>query len=186
MKRLAFAPPPLQRLRAAAAACFAGLPLAAGATPDFAVPAVVCVPGNTQTMNAENKPLSAGVARQAGRNTPPRMYFCPVFNPDVAASQPSWGTLRLTYADNTPAKGNVVVRLFAKSRAKVPTDPPLGATFSIAQVASLPAVGTSVVSAPLTAQMDFHRYTYWFVLEMSSPTGINSPQVDVHELQLTD
>ncbi|MBS0447088.1 MAG: hypothetical protein JSR59_14200 [Proteobacteria bacterium] len=168
------------------AAALAAFPHAASATSDLAVPAVVCVPGNTQTMNAENKPLTAGVVRQMGRNTPPRSYYCPIFNPDLTAAQPSWHTLRLTYADNTAAKGNITLRLFAKSRAKVVTDPPLGTTFVVAQVASQAGVGVREVSAPFSAALDFDRYSYWFVLDLAALTGTVGAQVDAHELQLTD
>jgi len=159
---------------------------AAQATPDFALPAVVCVPGDTPTMNSENKPVLTGVIRrQAGRNTPPRLYFCPIFNPDFTASKASWGMLRVTYFDNTSASGNIVVRLFAKSRAKAVGDPPLGTTFVVAQVNSVPAPVVSVVSAPLSTALDFHRFSYWFVVDLTA-SGSSAPQVDVHELQLTN
>jgi len=173
--------------RLALMALLAGLPLAARATADLAVPAVVCVPANTQTMNAENKPLTLGVVRQsAGRSTPPRAYFCPVFNPDItAAVQPSWRYLRMTYADSSGSSGNAVLRLFAKSRAKTPGDPPLGTTLALAQVSSVPSVGVAVVSTALPVVLDFHRFSYWFVLDLQAFTGTTT-QVDVHELQLTD
>jgi hypothetical protein len=34
--------------------------------------------------------------------------------------------------------------------------------------------------------LDFHRYTDWFAVEMPSPAGSTAPQVDAHELHLTD
>lgn len=175
----------LHRLLPAAVVLLA-TPLVAQATPDLTIPAVVCVPGDTVSMNAENKPLTAGVVRKEGRNTPPRMYFCPVFNPDLTAEQPSWRHLRLTYADNTGVKGNISVRLFAKSRAKLSVDPPLGATFKVAQVLSQPAPTVSVVSVALPAALDFHRFTYWLVLDVASPSLATSARIDVHEMQLTD
>ncbi len=161
-------------------------PLVAHATPDFTIPAVVCVPGDSETMNAENKPLTAGVVRKEGRNTPPRSYFCPVFNPDLTAAQPTWRHLRLTYSDNTGTKGNISARLFAKSRAKLAIDPPLGTTFQLAQVYSLPAPTVNVVSVALPAALDFHRFTYWLVLDVGSPSRLRSAVIDVHEIQLTD
>ncbi len=168
-----------------AAAALAATPLAAQATPDFTIPAVVCVPGDTVSMDAENKPLTAGVVRKEGRNTPPRMYFCPVFNPDFTAAQPTWRNLRLTYADNSGSKGNVSVRLFAKSRAKLAIDPPLGTTFKLAQLYSLPAPAVNTVSVALPGALDFHRFSYWLVLDITSPSGLTSV-VDVHDMQLTD
>jgi hypothetical protein len=169
-----------------AVAALAGLPLVGHATPDFTIPAVVCVPGDTVSMNAENKSLTAGVVRKEGRNTPPRMYYCPVFNPDFTAAQPSWRHLRLTYADNSGVRGNISVRLYAKSRAKAAIDPPLGATFKVAQVLSLPAPTVNVVSVALPGALDFHRYSYWLVLDVGSPTFATAARVDVHEIQLTD
>ena len=167
-------------------AALGAAPLVAHATPDFTIPAVVCVPGDTVSMNAENKPLTAGVVRKEGRNTPPRVYFCPVFNPDFTAAQPSWRHLRLTYADNTGIRGNISARLFAKSRAKAAIDPPLGVTFKVAQVLSVPAPTINVVSVALPVALDFHRFTYWLVLDVASPSGVTSAVIDVHEIQLTD
>jgi hypothetical protein len=161
-------------------------PLVSHATPDLTIPAVVCVPGDTVSMNAENKPLTAGVVRKEGRNTPPRMYYCPVFNPDFTAAQPSWRHLRLTYADNSGIKGNISARLFAKSRAKAAIDPPLGTTFKLAQVLSVPAPTVNVVSVALPGTLDFYRFTYWLVLDVASPTWMTSAVIDVHEIQLTD
>jgi len=114
------------------------------------------------------------------------MYFCPIFNPDVTAAQPSWRHLRLTYADNTGVKGNISVRLFAKSRAKQAIDPPLGTTVKLAQLFSLPAPTVNVVSVALPGTLDFHRFLYWLVLDLTSPTFATAPQIDVHDIQLTD
>lgn len=169
------------------AAGFLGLAPAAQATPDFTVPTVICVPGNTQTMNAENKPLTAGVTRQAGRNTPPRMYYCPVFNPDFTASQPTWRHLRLTYSDNSAAGGNIMLRLFAKSRAKSGGDPPLGDTALVAQLTGGPTAGAvSVATARLPVALDFYRFSYWLVLDLGPLPPGSLIQLDAHELQLTD
>lgn len=167
-------------------AALAALSPVAHATPDFTIPAVVCVPGDTVSMNAENKPLTAGVVRKEGRNTPPRVYFCPVFNPDFSAAQPTWRHLRLTYADNTGTPRNISARLFAKSRAKLAIDPPLGTTFKVAQVFSLPAPTVNVVSVALPGALDFHRFTYWLVLDLASPSGMTGAQLDVHEIALSD
>jgi hypothetical protein len=175
---------PITRCLPAAAAALALVSPAAHATPDFVLPAVVCVPGNTPTMLNENKPVLTGVVRhQGGRNTPPRLYFCPVFNPDFTTPKPAWGTLRLTYQVNTATTGDIVLRLFAKSRAKLAGDPPLGTTFVVGQVISVPAPGVHVVSAPLSTPLDFHRFSYWFALDIATFT--TAAQADVHELQLT-
>ena len=101
------------------------------------------------------------------------------------AAQPSWRHLRLTYSDNSGIRGNINVRLFAKSRAKVAIDPPLGATFKVAQVHSQPAPTVNVVSVALPGALDFHRFSYWLVVDVTSPT-FSSAVVDVHEIQLTD
>ena len=83
-------------------------------------------------------------------------------------------------------KGNITLRLFAKSRAVLPTDPPLGSTFVIATMNSLPSASVTRLSVTMSNTLDFSRFSYWWVLDLKSPAGTNSPQIDVHELALTN
>ena len=181
--------PKLQPWLPVTALVLLGVQMPAFATPEFTIPAVVCVPGDRYTMENELKLKDAGVVQRAyGRDPPPRtrFYFCPVLNFEAAAVQPSWRHLQLMYQDNTAAVGNVVVRLYAKSRGRVATDPPQGSTALISSVSSVPAVGVNVVSARLPAALDFKRFGYYMTLEMAGLSGNASAVVDAHELRLAD
>lgn len=150
---------------------------AAVATPEFRVPMVVCVPGDAQSMANEHKLMLTGVARQAGRNPPPRAYFCPVFNPDFTSAVPTWRQLKLVYEDTTGLQRNVTVRLFEKG---------VGGTTEIAKVSSVAAVGVNVVAAPIAGPLDFARFSYYTTVEMARPGGVTPDVVDVHELRLSN
>lgn len=146
------------------------------ATPEFRVPVVVCVPANPQSMANELKLTSAGVVRQAGRNPPPRAYFCPVFNPDFTTPFPSWRHLRLVYEDSTGLARNIIVRLYEKGA---------GGTTQIASVSSVAALGLNTVSSLISSQLDFSRASYYITVEMMRPAFVTPDVVDVHEVRLT-
>ncbi len=181
-------PKPLPWLPGAALVLL-GAQVPAFAMPELRIPAVVCVPGDRHTMENENKLQLTGVVRRVfGRDPPPQtqFYFCPVFNLDAATAQPSWRQLQLMYQDNTAAAGNVVLRLYAKSRGRLATDPPQGSTALISSVSSVPAVAVNVVSTRLPAALDFGRFSYYMTLEMKGVFTSASAVVDVHELRLVD
>lgn len=157
--------------------CLAVAPGEALATPEFTVPVVVCAPADTQTMANEHKLMLTGVARQAGRNPPPRAYFCPVFNPDFTSAVPTWRQLRLVYEDTTGLRHNITVRLFEKSAA---------GTALIATVSSVAAVGLHVVAAPLSHPLDFARFSYYTTVQMARPAFVTPDVVDVHEVRLSN
>lgn len=157
--------------------CLAAAQGTALATPEFTLPVVVCPPANTQTMANEHKLTLTGVVRQAGRNPPPRTYFCPVFNPDFTSAVPTWRQLRLVYEDTTGLPRNITVRLFEKSAA--------GATL-IATVSSVAAVGVNVVSAPISGPLDFARFSYYTTVQMARPALVTPDVVDVHEVRLSN
>lgn len=179
--------PLLRPMLVGAAMSLLGAQAPAFATPDLTIPAVVCVPGDRPTMENGIKLALTGVVRRLpGRDPPPHLYFCPVFNPDFTSAQPDWRHLRLMYQDNTAAAGNVVVRLYAKSRGRLITDPPQGSTAKIGSVSSVPAVGVNLVSAPLPIALDFQRFSYYLTLEMVNPFTSPGSVVDTHEVRLSD
>lgn len=167
-------------IRAALGAAILALAAAHGtalATPEFTVPVVICVPADTQSMAYEHKLMLTGVARQAGRNPPPRAYFCPVFNPDFTSAVPTWRQLKLVYEDTTGLKRNITVRLFEKSAS---------GTTEIAKVSSVAAVGVQVVAALLPGPLDFSRFSYYTTVEMARPAFVTPDVVDVHEVRLSN
>lgn len=167
---------PARAALGAALLALAASPTTARATPEFRVPVVVCVPADTQSMAHEMKLALTGVVRQAGRNPPPRAYFCPVFNPDFTTSVPTWNKLKLVYEDTTGLNRNIAVRLYQKG---------LNGTTVLASVSSVAAAGIHIVSAVIPSPLDFSRYSYYMTVEMARPALTVPDVVDVHELQLT-
>jgi hypothetical protein len=157
----------------------------ATASLDLTVPIVVCVPGNPQTMQVDNKLVSEGVVRRrVGRDPPPFLFFCPVSN-SFTSAQPGWTAMQLMYQDNTSAAANIVVKLHRKSRGKLLTDPTQGTTNVIATLSSEPAVGVNVVTTQLRGDpIDFSRFSYYLTVEMVSPTNHVAPVIDAHEVRL--
>lgn len=155
------------------------LPAAAWAGPAFRMAAVGCVPGDTTTMNSENKLVAEGVIRRSGRTTPPHRYFCPVFNPDFTTDMPPLARLQFTYADNTGVPANVKVSLYKKSLVA-----PVGLTTLVSQAVSVAGGGVQTTAVPVPEALNFSVYVYWIVIQVAGGGG-SGAVVDVHEVALT-
>lgn len=155
------------------------LPAAAWAGPAYRLATVVCVPGDTTTMNSENKLVAEGVIRRSGRTTPPHLYFCPVFNPDFTTDMPSLARLQFTYADNTGAPANVKVSLYKKNLLA-----PVGTTTLVSQAVSVAGGGVQTAAAAVPEALNFSVYVYWIVIQIAGGGG-SGAVVDVHEVALT-
>lgn len=158
---------------AALLACgLASLAAPAWATLPWLTPAATCVPDSLHTIQFGVTSKLGGYVR--GGREPPYLYFCPVHNPDDKASA-DWNRLQLQAVDDNLTGGNVVARLYRKSRTT-------GLVNQVAFVGSLPGPGIQIASKVLLRPFDFAAYGYYIALELN-PDGTEQA-VEAHMVML--
>jgi hypothetical protein len=168
--------PPIASLgRAALLAATLGLAAtAAQATLDLGIVVGTCPPRTASALHYDLH-LTNGAVRKAGRN-PPKVsaYFCDVPVDDLT-TVPGWNTLELQFSDRNPTgDGNVRARLMRKSLVS-------GGAKELVAVYSVPSSSVRTVSVPLPEPLDFTRFAYFVIVELTTPLEA----VEAHMVRLT-